>query len=311
MHLEPPVGHRDVEDRAIEGVRDRRVELGPAVLPDRLERRGEVRAVVGQHRRPRAHLRAPGRGLGIDPEPVVEAPSADQAPDAQQLGHTLWIGELGQHGLPRTQAPGQLGPPGVPRWGTIPAAKPAPARLGVGLPPVGGVPLGRRVPLGRSRRATLDDRPATSHEYRAGPHHRPRPDHLALDLGVAEERGRRGIRARRLLRQPEVDEVAEIVGREAQAKADRALACRALSGIPTVAGTPRAWPAQPTAPTAGHPLWRAWRRRHRARRPQVAAVRGRARTCPTRWRQSRHRVRAVAPRRHAVSDSRTRPRSSA
>ena len=49
-HVEPSAVDGDVEDGAVEGVGDRAVELGPAVLADRLQGRREVASVVGEHR---------------------------------------------------------------------------------------------------------------------------------------------------------------------------------------------------------------------------------------------------------------------
>ena len=88
------------------------------------------------------------------------------------------------------------------------------------------------------------------------------PDHTTSRLISGSRRNADGVpasAARRLLRQAEVDEVAEVVGGETQLQADRALAAGALRPRARARGHRRAWPARPTAPTGAHPRGRARR----------------------------------------------------
>ena len=165
-------------------------------------------------------------------------------------------------------------------------------------------------PTGRASRPA----PAAAHEHRAGPHDRPRPDDLALDLGVAQE-GRdpspRPVAARTT--------AAAARGRRGSRGPRRRNPSRRLIGplrvVPWTAYPSRVHrPASrdpPTAPTAGRPRERACRRRRRARTRRAVAARGRGSTCRCRWPPSRRRDRAAARRRHAASDSPRRRRWSA
>ena len=109
--VEPARRDGHLDRRPVERVRHRVVERGAVTdLPNRLQRRRQVGAVVVEYRRPRPDLGASRRSLSVDPEPVVEPPAPDLVANRQQLGRSPGVGQLGEHALPGRDPTAQLHP---------------------------------------------------------------------------------------------------------------------------------------------------------------------------------------------------------
>ncbi|KAG0927360.1 hypothetical protein G6F32_012910 [Rhizopus arrhizus] len=66
--------------------------------------RGQIAAVVMQHRRPRGHRRLSRRRIGIAAEVVIEAPAADVLTQGDGFRHALRITDLGEQAVEQRQA---------------------------------------------------------------------------------------------------------------------------------------------------------------------------------------------------------------
>src|SRR2546421_225271 len=77
-------------------------------LEDRLDRRRQVAAVVGEYGSAGAHLRVPRGCPRVDPEAVVEPPAAQSFSHRGQFGKRVRVGIFGQDAVIGRQGPGQL-----------------------------------------------------------------------------------------------------------------------------------------------------------------------------------------------------------
>ena len=156
LQVEQAVVDRHRHRRTIERVGHGAGEIIGAGLDDRLHGRGQVGAVIGEHRGPGADLRPSRRRVGVGPEAVVEPPVAQSLPHHDQLRGRAR--PVGQDTSMRRQVADEL----------------VEAVSGIGC--------------------DLDVSARPAHQRRRAPGRGPGEDHLAFDLGVASECGLLGLR---------------------------------------------------------------------------------------------------------------------
>ncbi len=105
LEVEQPVvdGHR--HRRAVEGLGDRALQVVESGFDDRLDRRGQIAAVVGEDGRAGADLGESRRRGRIDPETVVEPPRAQPVADRGEFRMGAGVGVFGEHAAIRRQRP--------------------------------------------------------------------------------------------------------------------------------------------------------------------------------------------------------------
>jgi hypothetical protein len=108
LEFEQPVAHGHRHRSAVEGVGHRAGEVVEPGLENRLDRRSDVAAVIGQHGCAGADPGEACRCGGVDAEAVVKAPGTQPMANRGQFGMGAGVGILGENTAIRRQRPRDL-----------------------------------------------------------------------------------------------------------------------------------------------------------------------------------------------------------